>query len=147
MDTLVDSGVLIRLTLPGDPAYPEVRRAVRLLKSRGEKLIALTQNIAEFWNVCTRPAAVRGGYGLSVKDTARKLGLIENLVEIRPDSLAVFQEWKRLVVLHSVKGVQVHDARLVAGMTVYGIATLLTFNGADFKRYAGITIVRPLDVQ
>ena len=147
MNTLVDSGVLIRLTIPADPAYPEVRRAIKLLKLRGEKLITLTQNVAEFWNVCTRPATVRGGYGLSVQDTVRKLRLIEKLIEIKPDSLAVFQEWKRLVVQHSVRGVQTHDERLVAGMSVYGIGNLLTLNDADFKRYAGIAVLRPLDIR
>ena len=147
MSILVDSGVLLRLTIPADPAYPEVRRAIKLLKSQGENLIALTQNVAEFWNVCTRPSTARGGYGISVQDTVRKLRLIEKLVEIKPDSLRVFQEWKRLAVLHSVKGVQVHNARLVAAMIVYGISNLLTFNGADFKRYSGINVVRPVDIQ
>ena len=46
--------------------------------------------------------------------------MIERLIQVRPDSDAVFREWKRLIVAHSVKGVQVHDARLVAAMAVYG---------------------------
>jgi predicted nucleic acid-binding protein len=64
-----------------------------------------------------------------------------------PDSLATFQEWRRLVVAHSVKGVEVHDAKLVASMNVHGVTHLLTFNVSDFKRYPGIVAVSPADVK
>jgi len=64
-----------------------------------------------------------------------------------PDSLATFKEWRRLVVTHSVNGVEVHDAKLVASMNTYGITHLLTFNVADFKRYPGIVVVSPADVK
>jgi predicted nucleic acid-binding protein len=48
---------------------------------------------------------------------------------------------------HSVMGVEVHDAKLVASMNVYGITHLLTFNLTDFRRYSGITAVSPSDVK
>ncbi|MGH9838008.1 MAG: type II toxin-antitoxin system VapC family toxin [Blastocatellia bacterium] len=147
MDILVDTGVLLRLTIPSDPNHADARRAIRLLKASGNYLVAMTQNAAEFWNVCTRPSTARGGYGLSIDETARKLLLIERLVEIRPDSQAIFREWKRLVVANSVKGVQVHDTRLAAAMNVYGIAHILTFNGGDFKRFSGLTVIEPKSVK
>lgn len=112
MNILVDTGILLRVVIRADPLNPQAREAVRILKARGDKLITLTQNAAEFWNVCTRPSAAKGGYGLSIQETAKKLRLIERLVEFKPDSLAIFQEWKRLVVAHSILGVQVHDARI-----------------------------------
>jgi predicted nucleic acid-binding protein len=37
----------------------------------------------------------------------------------------------------------VHDARLVALMMVHGVRQIVTFNAADFTRYAGIDVVRP----
>lgn len=43
----------------------------------------------------------------------------------------------------AVSGKNVHDAKLVAAMNVNGISHVLTFNEADFRRYAGIVIVRP----
>ena len=43
-------------------------------------------------------------------------------------------------------GVQVHDARLVAAMLVYGILRLLTLNDRDFGRYTAISAVHPRDV-
>jgi predicted nucleic acid-binding protein len=62
------------------------------------------------------------------------------------DSLAVHQEWRRLLVTHAVSGVQVHDARLVAAMHVHGIKHMLTFNDKDFARYTDIEAVNPRDV-
>ena len=44
---------------------------------------------------------------------------------------------------HSVKGVQSHDARIVAAMNIYSITHLLTFNVDDFKRYKEIEVIRP----
>jgi len=79
--------------------------------------------------------------------TERKARLIERYFRLLPDSLATFEEWRRLVVTHSVMGVEVHDAKLVASMNVYLITHLITFNVADFKRYPGITAVSPADVK
>jgi hypothetical protein len=39
------------------------------------------------------------------------------------------------VVIHSVIGVKVHDAKLVAAMVVHGITHLLTLDEHDFARY------------
>lgn len=146
MNILVDTGVLLRLVIRQDPAHTEARNAIRVLKSRGERLVTLTQNAAEFWNVCTRPPSTRSGYNLSIRETAGELQLVERLIEIRPDSLASFREWKLLVATHSVRGVQVHDARIVAVMKVLGIDHILSFNAGDFKRYPGITATLPKDV-
>jgi len=69
--------------------------------------------------------------------------MIERYCRLLPDSLATHQEWRRLIVTHSVMGVEVHDARLVASMNVHGIGGLLTFDSKDFKRYPGISVVSP----
>ena len=60
--------------------------------------------------------------------------------------MRLIAEWRNLVVAHSVTGVKVHDARLVAAMRVYGISHLLTFDAEDFRRYANITVSRPEDI-
>jgi predicted nucleic acid-binding protein len=59
MDFLVDTGILLRLVIPADALHAEARRSIKILRSRGERLVTLTQNVSEFWNVCTRPAAAR----------------------------------------------------------------------------------------
>ena len=51
-----------------------------------------------------------------------------------------------LVASTPVLGKNAHDARLVAAMTVHGLAHLLTFNAQDFGQYSGMTAVTPADV-
>ncbi len=143
MRYLVDSNVLLRLLQRNDPHHSTIRQAVRTLLSRGDELCCAPQNIVEVWNVSTRPATARGGFGLTTAETERRLRLIERLFTVLDKTPAVYPEWRRLVVGHSVMGVQVHDARIVAVMNVHGITHLLTLNGADFARYAGITYLAP----
>jgi predicted nucleic acid-binding protein len=70
--------------------------------------------------------------------------LVDTNQDVRVTHRADPQRW--LLVAHVVSGVQGHDARLVATMHVYGVPHLLTFNGDDFRRYAGITAVHPQDI-
>jgi predicted nucleic acid-binding protein len=100
------------------------------------------QNIAEFWNVATRPAE-RNGFGLTAADVDREVKAIEKGMALLPDSAASYREWRQLVVAHSVLGVKVHDARLAAVMKVHGVTHLLTLNIDDFRRYPHVTAVHP----
>ena len=146
MRYLLDTGVLLRLRLPNDPQYANVRDAVRKLRAERHELVITAQNAAGFWNVSTRPTAARGGYGLSVGETDRRLKLIERLFQLLPDTPNAYPLWRELVVKRSVCGVQVHDARLTALMEAHAVTHLLTLNPDDFKRYAQITAVTPLAV-
>ena len=104
-----------------------------------------SQNLAEFWNACTRPAD-RNGYGLTPADTDRRAKFFESKLRLLLDGIAVHQEWRRILVSDRVSGIQVHDAHLVAAMRVHGVAQILTFNRDDFSRYAGISAVHPSSV-
>lgn len=148
MEILVDTGILLRLAILNEPDHPETLKAVRFLKVRGDRLVSLAQNAAEFWNVCTRPASTtgKGGYGFSITDTQQKLDILEQLIEFRANSQAGYEEWKRLIVTHRVSGVQVHDTNLVAAMIAQGITHIVTFNKKDFKRFPGITASLPSEV-
>lgn len=146
MAYLIDTNIFLRLVPKGDPNRTPVLDALRKLRAGGEELHYTTQVLAEFWTVCTRPATVRGGYGLSPAQAEKKARIIERYCRLLPDSLATHQEWRRLIVAHSVMGVEIHDARLVATMNVYGVTHLLTINKADFKRFPGITVVLPGEV-
>lgn len=147
MAYLIDTNVFLRLVPKQDPDRQTVLDALQKLRSRNEALFYTTQVLAELWTVCTRPATARGGYGFTPETTERKVRVIERYCRLAPDSAATHQEWRRLVVAHSVIGVQVHDARLVAAMIVHGISHLLTFNGDDFKRYRQISVISPADVK
>jgi predicted nucleic acid-binding protein len=86
------------------------------------------------------------GYGLSIAVIDQKAKLLERLFEFLPDGEATHREWRRLLVAHSVSGVQVHDATLVAAMTVHGVTNLLTLNPPDFRRYSSITAVHSSEI-
>ena len=144
---LADTNVLLRVLHRTDPRHAIVRAAVRKLRTDGHQLQATSQNFAEFWNASTRPIN-RNGFGLTPLETDRLMQIAERLFPLLPDSTAAYPEWRRLVVTYGVSGVQVHDARLVAAMIAHGTTHLLTFNTADFARYApeGIVAVDPTTI-
>mgnify|MGYP001565958537 CR=1 FL=1 len=144
---LADTNVLLRVLHRTDPRHPIVRATVRKLRTNGHQLQATSQNFTEFWNASTRPIH-RNGFGLTPLETDRLLRIAERLFPLLPDSPAVSPQWRRLVVTYGVSGVQVHDARLVAAMISRGVTHPLTFNTADFARYAteGIVAVDPATV-
>ncbi|MGA7929044.1 MAG: type II toxin-antitoxin system VapC family toxin [Candidatus Sulfotelmatobacter sp.] len=139
---LVDSNVLLRWIKPDDRDYPLVVSAIDATLQRGAVFCYTSQNVAEFWNTCTRPLD-RNGYGLSPQEADRRARFFEDKLRLLPDSLAVHQEWRKLLVVSNVSGVHVHDARLVAAMRVHGVGRILTFNEKDFVRYTDIEAVNP----
>ena len=141
MSVLVDTNVLLRRTQSGGTQYGVAVESVRRLLVTGEPVYYTLQNIAEFWNVLTRPLEANG-MGVTTAVALGEVEKIERAMELLPDSPAMYGEWKRLVVRHGVQGVKVHDARLVAAMNVHGVGRILTFNADDFTRY-GIEVVHP----
>jgi predicted nucleic acid-binding protein len=144
---LVDTNVLLRFVDRRDPLHPTMRAAIRKLRQAGHHLYIAPQNCVEFWNVATRPPE-RNGFGLTPTDTNWSLRLIERLFSVLPEQPTVYLAWRQLVVQFSVRGVQVHDARLVAMMQTHNITHILTTNTADFARYTsiGVTAVDPTSV-
>ncbi len=142
---LVDTNILLRLVQSDSPEYGTVRQCMDRLWTQGAELYYTSQNLAEFWNVCTRPAD-RNGFGFSVAETDERAVLIESNFSFAADSEATHQEWRKIVVAAGVSGIQVHDARIVAVMHVHGIANLLTLNAKDFRRFSDITVLSPDDV-
>lgn len=146
MIVLSDSGILLRLFHPPDPLHGIVKQAADVLTNRGDKLVTTLQNVAEFWNVCTRPATARGGFGLSVAETEFRLQDVERRFSLLSEHPGTYTIWRNLVVTHAVQGKQVHDARLVALMKAHGLSHVLTLNGPDFSRFPGITAIDPATV-
>src|SRR5688572_22518381 len=111
----------------------------RILHGR-DILYVTPQNIVEFWAVCTRPID-RNGLGLAPEEAERQTLQLESFLTILPETAVIYPEWRRLVVKYAVAGVQVHDAKLVAAMNVYGIKHVLTFNRDDFERFTEVQVV------
>lgn len=139
---LVDTNILLRMTRRSDPQHQIVDTALARLASQGTILHYTHQNIAELWNAMTRPP-LRNGLGLTVADAEREVRAIEAGMSFLPDSAAVYREWRRVVLQHSVLGVQVHDARLAAAMYVHRVSHILTLNVTDFSRFSSIMAVHP----
>jgi predicted nucleic acid-binding protein len=82
MSVFVDTGILLRAVHRGDPQYPQIRAAIRSLVKQATPILTGLQHFAEFWNVCTRPAGARGGFGLPPEEAARRLRRIERGVKV-----------------------------------------------------------------
>ena len=145
MHYLADTNVLLRSTHQNHPMHLIALTALTTLLGSGDRVCITPQNIMEFWNACTRPIE-RNGLGLTTNEADREATRLEGLLILLPEVPAIYPEWRRLVIAHSVSGVRVHDAHIVAAMNVYKIGNLLTFNVPDFTRYGGIEVVHPSDI-
>ena len=142
MAILIDTNLVLRSVQPTHPMHASAVRALAMLMEREEPLALSIQNVAEFWNVATRPES-NNGLGFSIEETRDEVSKLEAFFAVLYESATSYAAWKALVVEHRVSGVQVHDARLVAVMKVHGIRQIVTFNDADFSRYGEIDVLHP----
>ena len=119
MPVIVDTNILLRSAQPSHPLCAAATLAVSRLIRRDGRVFFCSQNIAEFWNVATRPAS-NNGLGLSHEEALREVSAIENTLTLLPDTPDVYPAWKRIVENYRVQGVKVYDARLIAIMNVKG---------------------------
>jgi predicted nucleic acid-binding protein len=145
MRVLVDTNILLRSAQPNHPLCSQSTRAVSRLIRQKDAVFFCSQNIAEFWNVATRPAHLNG-LGLSHEEALQEVSSIERLFSLLPDIPAIYTAWKEIVRDHKVQGVKVYDARLIATMNVYSVESILTFNTDDFKRYSNMTALHPSSI-
>jgi predicted nucleic acid-binding protein len=143
MPYVLDTGVLLRLFDRNDPSHVFIRQSIIHLKVHGERLLTTAQNVAEFWNVSTRPVSARGGFGLPVETVTRRLAFIERFCEVLASDAASYAKWKSLLSKHRIVGVSVHDARIAALMIQQGLVHLVTLNGADFRRFSELVTLTP----
>jgi predicted nucleic acid-binding protein len=144
MSYLIDTGVLLRAFDTTSAHYRPIRRAVRHLWDGSEHLLVAVQNIAEFWNVTTRPTA-NNGLGIVLARAQQRVESIERFCEVVPEDLASYRIWKELLAKFAISGVAAHDARLASVMLAHRIEYIFTLNQRDFLRYEpeGIQIVTP----
>jgi len=80
---------------------------------------------------------------MSPAEALQEVSNIEKSLTLLPDVPAIYSAWKQIVAAHQVRGVKVYDARLAAIMSVYAVESLLTFNPADFERFASVRAIQP----
>ena len=141
---LGDSNILIHLKNAQSVDHVVTQLAVRILENSGAILMYTSQNLAEFWNVCTRVAV--GGLGLSIEEAAARVELVEAHFVFLPESSRTDKIYKDLLVRYRVSGVQAHDARLAAVMLSNSVKEILTFDKNDFRRYSEIKVIHPTEV-
>jgi predicted nucleic acid-binding protein len=138
---LIDTNILVRISQPSE-RYPHHHRALERLNESGCQLFTSFQNVAEYWNVSTRPVGMNGG-GLEIHEVDEQVRGFMRRFEIVTEDRGTYVRWLQLLVTHNVSGRQVHDARLVAHMLVRNIPSLLTSNIKDFTRYPEIQLLDP----
>lgn len=146
MTYLIDTGILLRVFEESDPQCALIQEAIAALQDRNEELCTTSQNIAEFWNVSTRPEAARGGFGKSPEIAMDRVAMIQSMCRLLTESHQSFDAWKQIVISLGMQGVSVHDARIAAVMRVNNLTHILTFDINGFARFPGITPQSPGDV-
>jgi len=146
MAVLIDTNILLRSLQAGHPHYALVDRALAVLRADNEPLHVAVQNFIEFWTVATRPVE-SNGLGMAIEEAAQELAALKDLFRLLPEPPSIFDEWKWLVTSCKISGKNTHDARLAATMRLHGITKILTFNGADFRRFPGVIVLEPADFQ
>ncbi len=145
MPFLVDTNVLLRSVDTNHSMNVDAVNATHSLLNQDEEICIVPQNLIEFWNVYTRPVE-RNGLGHTTAEAEMEVNRLKGLFLFLPDAPTIYLEWERLVINYGVKGVNVHDAKLVAAMLVHGLTRILTFNISDFTRYMEIRAVHPTEV-
>lgn len=145
MRVLIDTNVLLRSAEPGHLHFQPSVTAIDLLRQKGHELTIVPQVLYEFWSVATRPIA-NNGLGMSPLDAHAELSVLSRLFRVLRDERGIYSIWNQLVVSHSVRGKQAHDARLAAAIQRHLVSHLLTFNTADFARYSFVNAVSPIEM-
>ncbi|MEJ7638410.1 MAG: hypothetical protein WKF75_10665 [Singulisphaera sp.] len=148
MAHLIDTSILARLANTVDASHALPLGLSSSCTDAARSCVA-PQNLVEFRNVATRPAAMNG-LGLSTVDAEAKLAVFRAAFPLLMETPDIYPAWKALVGALAVVGKQVHDARLVAVCHVHRVTHLLTFNVSHFSRRAsfgpGVVVVDPVSV-
>jgi predicted nucleic acid-binding protein len=81
---------------------------------------------------------------MDADEAVQTVQAFEDLFRIVEDTAEIGRKLLELVGRFHVKGRVVHDANIVATMSVHGVRRLLTANPADFQRFAEIIDIEPL---
>jgi predicted nucleic acid-binding protein len=139
--TFIDTNVLAYAAADGAPLLDRARAALARAAADGAVTIS-RQVLREYLSVMTRQQI--WGKPLTLAQAIADTAAFVRQFTVLEDGPLV---WDRLVMLsrrYSFAGRQVHDANIVATMLAHGDRRLLTFNGADFRRFARlIEVVAP----
>jgi predicted nucleic acid-binding protein len=133
--SVVDTNILVHASATASPDHARARAAIARLAASDP--VAITRQILrEFLSATTRPQAWAKAATMA-EVTRNTDGFIQRFA-ILEDGPLVWDELMALTRRFAFGGKQVHDANIVATMLAHGETRLLTFNTADFRRFAGV---------
>jgi len=132
----IDTNVLVYANQSGSAYHSEATALLGQTEAAGAPLWISGQVLREYLAAVTRPQGSVAALPISValervRFFAQRFWVVEDGSEVRARLL-------QLLATYRVGGKQVHDANIVATMLANGITRLLTFNVADFRRFAGL---------
>ena len=130
----VDTNVLVNARFIEAPDHEAARASLESAIEKSEALRISRQILREYLAVVTRPQA--WPVAISRDDALDDLNRFAAAFEVLEDGPVVTDRLIALCRQTPVGGKQIHDANIVATMLAYGERRLLTFNTADFRRYA-----------
>lgn len=86
------------------------------------------------------------GLELSPAVASRAINNWLRLYTYEPDHPTIFELWWEIVTQFQILGKKAHDARLFAAMKFHDCHGIVTFNAADFQRFAPLQILTPEQV-
>ncbi len=130
----VDTNVLVNARFIEAPDHEAARASLESAIEKPEALRISRQILREYLAVVTRPQA--WPVAISRDEALDDLNRFAAAFEVLEDGPVVTDRLIALCRQTPVGGKQIHDANIVATMLAYGERRLLTFNTADFRRYA-----------
>ena len=141
----VDTNVLLTAT---DESRPQHRDAGRLLSESGHRglhLAASGQILREYLVVATRPLETNG-LGLQVHDATANVTEFLRCIHLYDETEEVARRLHRISLTYGLHGKRLHDANIVATMSIHGIRTLVTQNPDDFAPFDEIDLLTIADI-
>lgn len=139
----IDTNALVYADQAHSKFHQPARAALGRLEQEDAELWISRQVLREYLATVTRP----GPTGVPAMTRAAAADAVDGFVgayRIAEDGPQTTARLLDLVRAVPIGGKQVHDANIVATMLAHGITRLLTFNVADFQRFAGlIALITP----
>lgn len=139
----LDTNVLLAATDEGREEHDRARAILNDWPAAGVALYASGQVFREYLCVATREI-VDNGLGLARADAVANVVAFRDRVSSLDENEKVMGRLLDLLENIDCRGKQAHDTNVVATMLAHGVETLVTANGADFKRFAEHIRIRPL---
>jgi len=136
----IDTNVLVYDDQAASTFHVAARAALACLERDGAALWISRQVLREYLAAVTRPNPA-GVPPLTRSEAATAVEGFLAAYVIAEDGPIATTHLLSLVRSVPIGGKQVHDANIVATMLAHGIPRLLTFNGADFRRFEPIIAV------